>query len=57
MLVKQSHKDVTTADGSVMRVFIIEPNVPGYPSAKWPGCVVFSEIYQVTASLSPPSLY
>lgn len=52
MLVKQSHKDVVTADGSSMRVFIIEPNVPGYPNAKWPGCVVFSEIYQVRLAAS-----
>lgn len=31
-----------------MRVYILEPNVPDYPDAKFPGCVVFSEIYQVT---------
>lgn len=30
-----------------MRVIIIEPNVPEYPDAKFPGVVVFSEIYQV----------
>ncbi|KAJ9125664.1 hypothetical protein QFC22_000626 [Naganishia vaughanmartiniae] len=48
MLIKQSHRDVPTKAGGTMRVFIIEPHVPEYPSAKFPGCVVFSEIYQVT---------
>lgn len=47
MLIKQSFKDVeTTANGvkGTMRVYIIEPNVPEYPDAKFPGCVVFSEV-------------
>lgn len=67
MLVKQSYKDVpTTANGvkGTIRIYVIEPNVPEYPEAKFPGCtlpfkdrlswqrlmsgVVFSEIYQVT---------
>lgn len=51
MLVKTSYKDVTTtANGSKgsIRIYLIEPNVPEYPGAKFPGCVVFSEIYQVT---------
>ncbi|KAH8084046.1 putative Carboxymethylenebutenolidase [Filobasidium floriforme] len=51
MLIKQSYRDVeTTANGvkGTMRVIIIEPNVPEYPDAKFPGCVVFSEIYQVS---------
>ncbi|KAJ9092308.1 hypothetical protein QFC19_008742 [Naganishia cerealis] len=43
MLIKQSHRDVPTKAGGTMRVFIIEPHVPEYPSAKFPGCVVFSE--------------
>ncbi|EKD03409.1 carboxymethylenebutenolidase [Trichosporon asahii var. asahii CBS 8904] len=51
MLIKTSYRDVETkADGcpGKMRIFVIEPNVPEYPEAKFPGCVVFSEIYQVT---------
>jgi carboxymethylenebutenolidase len=51
MLIKSSYKDVpTTSNGKkgTMRVHILEPNVPDYPDAKFPGCVVFSEIYQVT---------
>jgi carboxymethylenebutenolidase len=47
MLVKQSYRDVeTTANGvkGTMRVIIIAPNVPEYPDAKFPGCVVFSEV-------------
>lgn len=51
MLVKTSYRDVpTTANGrsGSIRIYLIEPNVPDYPEAKFPGCVVFSEIYQVT---------
>lgn len=47
MLIKQSYKDVeTTANGvkGTMRIILIEPNVPEYPDAKFPGCVVFSEV-------------
>jgi len=51
MIVKTSYKDVPTSangrSGSI-RIYLIEPNVPDYPEAKFPGCVVFSEIYQVT---------
>ncbi|EIW69917.1 hypothetical protein TREMEDRAFT_73657 [Tremella mesenterica DSM 1558] len=52
MLIKTSYRDLpTVADGrdGTMRVFIIEPYVPDYPQAKFPGCVVWSEIYQVSA--------
>jgi len=31
-----------------IRIFVISPKVQGYPQAKFPGVVVFSEIYQVT---------
>jgi len=34
--------------GRPIRVFVISPVVPNYPQAKFPGVVVFSEIYQVT---------
>jgi carboxymethylenebutenolidase len=50
MLIKESYRDVeTTANGvkGTMRIIIIEPNVPEYPDAKFPGCVVFSEVSQV----------
>ncbi|KAG8999400.1 hypothetical protein FRB90_012086, partial [Tulasnella sp. 427] len=29
-------------------IYVISPVIPGYPQAKFPGVVVFSEIYQVT---------
>lgn len=51
MLIKTSYRDIpTSANGRAgsIRIYIIEPNVPEYPEAKFPGCVVFSEIYQVT---------
>jgi len=35
-------------NGRPIRIFVISPTVPGYPQAKFPGVVVFSEIYQVT---------
>lgn len=41
MLIKSSYKDVETkANGRAgkMRIFVIEPNVPDYPDAKFPGC-------------------
>ena len=44
MLIKQSYKDVkTTANGKegTIRIYVIEPNVPEYPEAKFPGCQFF----------------
>jgi hypothetical protein len=41
MLIKTSYHDVpTTSNGraGTMRIFVIEPNVPEYPQAKFPGC-------------------
>ncbi len=41
MLVKSSYHDVPTkADGrnGTIRIFLIEPNLPDYPQAKFPGC-------------------
>jgi carboxymethylenebutenolidase len=35
-------------NGRPIRIFVISPNIPDYPEAKFPGVVVFSEIYQVT---------
>jgi hypothetical protein len=43
MLIKTSYKDVPTkADGKsgTMRIYVIEPNMPDYPEAKFPGVVV-----------------
>jgi carboxymethylenebutenolidase len=46
MLIKESHIDVPTKAGGDMRIFIFSPTIDGYPQAKFPGVVVFSEIYQ-----------
>ncbi|RPD82601.1 dienelactone hydrolase [Lentinus tigrinus ALCF2SS1-7] len=51
MLITKTYHDVPTKldpNGRPIRIFVIAPNVPGYPNAKFPGVVVFSEIYQVT---------
>ncbi|WWC92253.1 uncharacterized protein L201_007207 [Kwoniella dendrophila CBS 6074] len=51
MLIKSSYRDVPTkANGKegTIRIYLIGPHLPDYPQAKFPGCVVFSEIYQVT---------
>ncbi|KAF2274479.1 alpha/beta-hydrolase [Westerdykella ornata] len=52
MLIKESHTDVSTQAGGTMRIFLFHPIIPGYPKAKFPGVVVFSEIYQVTGPVS-----
>lgn len=46
MLIDESHQDVSTQAGGNMRIFLFKPTIPGYPKAKFPGVVVFSEIYQ-----------
>jgi carboxymethylenebutenolidase len=46
MLIKESHVDVSTEAGGDMRIFLFHPIIDGYPQAKFPGVVVFSEIYQ-----------
>ncbi|KAI0455990.1 dienelactone hydrolase [Xylaria acuta] len=51
MLLNESHVDVqTNVDGkeTSMRIFVFHPTVPQYPNARFPGVVLFSEIYQVT---------
>ncbi|KAK5798329.1 hypothetical protein VI817_004620 [Penicillium citrinum] len=50
----KSHVDVPTkADGQgSMRIYIFHPTIPGYPKARFPGVVVFSEIYQVTGPVA-----
>lgn len=46
MLIQESYKDVPTQHGGDMRIFTFHPQIPNYPKAKFPGVVVFSEIYQ-----------
>ncbi|KAF7784354.1 hypothetical protein Agabi119p4_519 [Agaricus bisporus var. burnettii] len=50
MLITKTHHDVPCKlDGDkLMRIYVFSPNVPNYPQAKFPGVIVFSEIYQVT---------
>ncbi|KZV76918.1 dienelactone hydrolase [Peniophora sp. CONT] len=52
MLITKSYRDVPSkldANGRPIRIFVIEPNVPEYPHAKFPGTTgAISEIYQVT---------
>ncbi|EFR03405.1 dienelactone hydrolase [Nannizzia gypsea CBS 118893] len=54
MLVKESTHDVktTVAGEGQMRIYVFHPTIPGYPNAKFPGVVVFSEIYQVTGPVA-----
>lgn len=35
-----------------MRLFVYHPTIPNYPNVKFPGVVVYSEIYQVTGPVS-----
>ncbi|KAJ7254061.1 dienelactone hydrolase [Mycena haematopus] len=50
MLINKEFHDIPSPldGGRPIRVFVISPVVPNYPQAKFPGVVVFSEIYQVT---------
>ncbi|KAF1983751.1 dienelactone hydrolase family protein [Aulographum hederae CBS 113979] len=52
MLIEESHVDIPTKAGGDMRLFIFHPTIAGYPQAKFPGVVVFSEIYQVTGPVA-----
>ncbi|KAF2007569.1 alpha/beta-hydrolase [Amniculicola lignicola CBS 123094] len=52
MLIQESSIDVATKSGGDMRIFLFHPSIPNYPKAKFPGVVVFSEIYQVTGPVS-----
>jgi len=54
-MIKESHIDVVTkADGKEgsMRILLFHPNIPNYPQARFPGVVLFSEIYQVTGPVA-----
>ncbi|THH06100.1 hypothetical protein EW145_g4324 [Phellinidium pouzarii] len=51
MLISKTFHDVPSTlnpKGRPVRIFVLAPDVPNYPKAKFPGVVVFSEIYQVT---------
>ncbi|CCE64091.1 hypothetical protein TPHA_0G02560 [Tetrapisispora phaffii CBS 4417] len=48
MLITESYQDFLTADGTNLRIYIYTPKIPGYPKAKFPGVIIYSEIYQVT---------
>lgn len=50
MLITKIYHDVPSklSNERPIRIFVISPVVPGYPQAKFPGVVCFSEIYQVT---------
>lgn len=37
---------LSVSDGKTVGIFIFSPTIPAYPQAKFPGVVVFSEIYQ-----------
>ncbi|GAA5922952.1 carboxymethylenebutenolidase [Sporobolomyces koalae] len=48
MLISQTESVVETSTGP-MTIYWITPRIPGYPNAKFPGVVVYSEIYQASA--------
>jgi len=51
MLITKTFHDLPTKldpTGRPIRIFVISPSIPNYPQAKFPGVLVFSEIYQVT---------
>lgn len=52
MLIEDSYYDVKTSYGTTMRIFVFHPKVPNYPNVKFPGVVVYSEIYQVTGPVA-----
>jgi carboxymethylenebutenolidase len=47
MLIEESYYDVKTSYGTTMRLFVYHPKILGFLNAKFPGVVVYSEIYQV----------
>lgn len=52
MLITESYHDVQTSYGTTIRLFIYHPKIPNYPRAKFPGVLVYSEIYQVTGPVA-----
>ncbi|KAK6456833.1 carboxymethylenebutenolidase [Scheffersomyces xylosifermentans] len=52
MLIEETYHDVKTSYGTTMRLFVYHPKVPNYPNVKFPGVIVYSEIYQVTGPVT-----
>lgn len=62
MLIQETHADVAVdgdgdggdapASSRPMRIFLFHPTVPQHPRARFPGVVLFSEIYQVTGPVA-----
>ena len=53
MLIRETHCDIqTTVSGTPIRIYLFHPSIPNYPNARFPGVVVFSEIYQVTGPVA-----
>ena len=52
MLITESYHDVKTKEGNTLRIFVFSPKVKGYPNAKFPGVIGYSEIYQVTGPVA-----
>jgi len=50
------HTPLPLSDGKV-GIFLFTPSIPNYPKAKFPGVVVFSEIYQGRSVLSSTNPY
>ncbi|GAA5850470.1 hypothetical protein JCM5353_005820 [Sporobolomyces roseus] len=48
MLIEQSELTVETSTGPMV-IYLIKPKINGYPNAKFPGAIVYSEIYQASA--------
>ncbi|QLQ78055.1 hypothetical protein HG537_0A03020 [Torulaspora globosa] len=48
MLISENYHDIKTSYGSNLRIYVFTPRLTGYPCAKFPGVIVYSEIYQVT---------
>jgi len=49
LIKKELHtRPASFGDSKSIGIYVISPSIPGYPQAKFPGVVVFSEIYQVT---------
>ncbi|PTU20839.1 hypothetical protein P175DRAFT_0509364 [Aspergillus ochraceoroseus IBT 24754] len=42
------HRNLLFINPRETGIYVFHPTVPGYPNARFPGVVVFSEIYQVT---------
>jgi len=50
MLITKTHYDIpsTLDNGRPIRIYVISPNVPNYPQAKFPGKVVFIKARRLT---------